>query len=156
MGRLIGGVLLGYVTIAFVVFAALSLAYVAVGTDGAFRPGVFDVSPLWMAISIVVGFGAAFLGGVIARRIVRDGLGPKILAGVIVFLGVVMALTAGGAAEVAGVRTESIGTFEAMQFAQTPFWMMLLNPVIGAIGVLLGGGVLGPGRAKAAPDVVAT
>jgi hypothetical protein len=30
--------------------------------------------------------------------------------------------------------------FEAMQQAQTPVWVMLLNPVIGAIGVLVGGG----------------
>lgn len=156
MGRLIASVLLGYVIMALTVFAGLSLAYVAVGTDGAFRPGLYDVSPLWVVVSIVVGFGAALAGGWVARRIARSTSGPLVLAVVVAALGVAMAvLTLFGEAADPGVRTGAVGTFEAMSYAQTPFWIMLVNPFVGAVGVLLGGGVLSTASAKVQPDAAA-
>lgn len=144
MGRIIGAVVLGYIAMALIVFAGLSLAFVGLGPDRAFRPGVFDVSPLWVVVSVIVGFGAALAGGWVARRIARRALGPRVLAGVVFVLGAVLALgtLAGGAPEATGLRTEVIGTLEAMQFAQTPFRAMLANPLIGALGVLLGGNAL--------------
>lgn len=156
MGRLIGAVLLGYVIMAVSVFAGLSLAYVALGTDGAFRPGVYDVSPLWVVISLVVGFGAALLGGLVARRVARAASGPLVLAVVVAALGVTMAvLTLLGEGADPGLRTGAVGTFEAMSYAQTPFWIMLVNPFVGAVGVLLGGGVLSPATTHVQPDAAA-
>ena len=73
MGRLFGSVLLGYIAMAFAVFAGLSLAFVALGADRAFRPGVFDVSAVWVVVSFIVGFGAALLGGWVARRVAKRG-----------------------------------------------------------------------------------
>lgn len=155
MGRTIGAVLLGYVTIAFTVFAGLSLAYVAVGTDGAFRPGLYEVSTLWVAISFVVSFGAALAGGWVARGIGHSTSGPLVLAGVVAVLGVGMALLTLSADADPGLRTGAVGTFEAMSSAQTPFWIMLLNPLVGAVGVLLGGGVWGAASTNVQPDAAA-
>jgi hypothetical protein len=142
MGRLIGAVLLGYVTLALLIFAGLSLAYVVVGADGAFRPGVYDVSTLWIVISFVVSFGAAIAGGWVARRVARTPTGPRVLAGLVVVVGVAMTLATMGATEVAGARTEAIGAMEAMQVAQTPLWIMLVNPLVGVLGILIGGNAL--------------
>jgi hypothetical protein len=152
MGRLIGAVLLGYIAMALAVFAGLSLAFVGLGPDRAFRPGVYDVSALWVVVSFIVGFGAALAGGWVARRIARRALGPRVLAGVVAVLGAMLALTTvmGGAPEAIGLRTEVVGTFEAMQFAQTPFWIMLTNPLIGALGVLIGGSALRSDETQAA------
>lgn len=156
MGRIIGAVLLGYVIIALAVFAGLSLAYVAVGTDGAFRPGLYDVSTLWVVISFVVGFGAALAGGWVARRVARSTSAPLVLAGVVAALGVAMAVfSLSGEAADPGLRTGAVGTFEAMGYAQTPFWIMLLNPLVGAVGVLLGGGVLRGGSTNDQPAAAA-
>jgi hypothetical protein len=160
MGRLIGAVLLGYVVVALCVFAGLSAAYVELGPDGAFRPGVYDVSALWLVISLIVGFVAAVLGGWVARRIARSPTGPRVLAGLIAALGVALALVAlVGEPAATGVRTEAIGTTEAMQYARTPVWMMFLNALIGALGVLVGGKALrrgtdpAPGIAVPTPNV---
>lgn len=147
MGRLIGAVLLGYVTLALLIFACFTLAYMAMGADRAFRPGVYDVSTVWVVMSIVVSFLAALAGGRVARHIAGTATGPRVLAAVVVVLGVVMTLaTMGGATEAAGARPDGVGAMDAMQVAQTPFWVMLLNPFIGALGILLGGKAL-PGSA---------
>jgi hypothetical protein len=141
MLRLIGAVVLGYVIIGITVFAGLSALWLAIGPDRAFQPGVYDVSMTWVLLSVVVGFIAALAGGWVARRIERTPTGPRVLAAVVFVLGIVLALPALFAEAPASVmRDAGLSMFEAMQQAQTPVWVMLLNPVIGAIGVLVGGG----------------
>lgn len=149
MGRLIGGVVLGYITMAIAVFAGLSLLWMVLGTDGAFRPGSYDVSMAWALVSLVVGFGAALLGGFVSRRVSLVARGPQVLAAFVVVLGVLLALPVLLGAPEVGPRPETVGMFDAMQQAQTPAWIMLLNPLIGALGVLLGGGALGDSRSQA-------
>jgi hypothetical protein len=148
--RIAGAVILGYLAMVVVVFSGLTGAYLLLGADGAFQPGSFDVSLIWVIISVVVGFVAALLGGWTSRRVAGAVTGPRALAAVVVALGVVLALTslAGGAPE-AGVRAGDLGNMEAMQQARTPLWAMLLNPLIGAVGVLLGGRALGTARDRA-------
>jgi hypothetical protein len=141
MLRLIGAVMVGYVIIGIAVFAGLSGLWLAIGPDRAFQPGVYDVSMTWVLLSVVVGFVAALAGGWVARRIERTPTGPRVLAAVVFVLGIVLALPALFAEAPASVaRAAGMSMFEAMQQAQTPVWVMLLNPVIGAIGVLVGGG----------------
>lgn len=141
MGRVIGGVVAGYLAMAAVVFVGLTAAYVAMGADRAFLPGSYDVSVMWILTSLVVGFAAALLGGKVARAIARRATGPRALAAVVVVLGLVLAFAAmGGSQEAAGLRAGAVNALDAMQRAQTPLWVMLVNPVIGALGVLVGGG----------------
>lgn len=150
MLRTVGGVVLGYLVMAVLVFGGLSAAWALMGAERAFLPGVYDVSPLWIATSIVLGFGAALIGGVVVRRIAGTTNATRALALLVVVLGVAMVLPV-LTADVASVaiRTGAPSMFEAMGLARTPTWVMLLNPVIGAIGVLVGGGALAGGRATA-------
>jgi hypothetical protein len=151
--RIISAVVLGYLAMAVTVFAGLTVAYVAIGPERAFRAGAFDVSLMWVAISVVVGLGAALLGGWLARTVSRTPRGPQWLAGVVLVLGLALALPALLSDPAAAVaRTDVLGPFEAMMQARTPVWMMLVNPFIGVIGVLLGGRALG-GGASGAPVV---
>jgi hypothetical protein len=144
MGRLIGGVVLGYLAMAFTLFIALTIAYVAMGDDRAFGAGVYEVTLLWAIVSLIVGFAAALLGGRVARSIAKRAAGPRWLAVIVFALGigiaVVIALSEPGGT---AARTDLVGPFEAMRAAQTPLWLALLNPLIGAVGVLMGGGALG-------------
>lgn len=142
MGRLFGAVLLGYIVMGFAVFTAMSLSYMAIGADRAFRPGTYEVSAIWIVLSIAIGFGAAVLGGWVSRAVARRATGPRVLAAVVAVLGLGLALTVMGGTPDPGVRAETVTTFQAASVARSPFWLMLLNPVIGAIGVLIGGRAL--------------
>lgn len=152
MLRNVVGIVLGYVVMAAVVFIGLTAAWFAMRADGAFRPGVYDVSPLWIAVSLVVSVVAALLGGVVVRRVSHSVGATYVLAGLVIVLGIVAALPVltGDATEVA-TRTGVPSMTEAMRQARTPLWVALLNPVIGAIGVLLGGGAF-RGEQAAAPE----
>lgn len=47
MLRNLGGAALGYVVMAAVVFLTMTLAWIVLGPEGAFRPGVWDISGTW-------------------------------------------------------------------------------------------------------------
>src|SRR5690606_10543313 len=133
-------VVAGYATMFLVVFLGLSLVWVVLGADGAFQPGTFSVSTTWILLSIVVGFLAAMAGGWVSRRIAITDAGPKALALVVVVLGVLLAShTFAADATDAPVRTGTLPMFGAISAARTPAWVALLMPVLGAVGVVVGG-----------------
>jgi hypothetical protein len=142
--RTAGAVLLGYLAMAALVMAGLTVAYLAMGADAAFRPGSYDVSAVWIVVSLAVGLVAALLGGWVARRVGRTPTAPRALAALVLALGLLLALPAlfGSGERAAGARAGAPGAMEAMGLAHTPPWILLVNPLLGAAGVLAGGGVL--------------
>ncbi len=142
MARNIGSVILGYLVMIIVVFATFSLAYKVIGVEGSYQPGTYDVSMLWIVVSIVLGIVAAILGGFACARVAHSPVAPKALAAVVLILGLGMAIAAAtGAEDRVEVRPAEVSGLEAMQNSQTPIWVQFLNPLIGAVGVLYGAGL---------------
>jgi hypothetical protein len=141
MLRSIVGVVIGYLAIVAIVFVTFSIAYLSMGTGRAFQPGTYDVSLLWVAVSLILGFVAAMVGGVVCKAISGRSGSCKALAGLVVVLGFLMAIPAVTAAKPASqpVRAATVSNLEAMRQAQQPAWLALVNPILGAAGVLVGG-----------------
>ena len=140
MLRIVLAVIAGYLAMAVLVFATFTGAYLAMGTEGAFRPGSFDVSTLWIVVSVILSFIAALAGGWVCALVGRRRAAAVALAAVVVVLGLAVAameFTHSGE-RVLAARSGEISNFDAMQMAQQPMWLTLLNPVLGAAGVLLG------------------
>lgn len=139
MGRIIGAVVAGYVVLAVLVFATFTGLYLLMGPGLSFVPGSCEASALWIGLSTLLGFGAAVGGGCVACRIAR-AKGAKALAAVVVALGLLLAIPVILSASAHPAFDCSDATnMEAMQNARQPIWVALLNPFIGAAGVLLGG-----------------
>jgi hypothetical protein len=140
MGRKIGAVVLGYVTMFAGVFILFSTTYLLLGPGRSFQAGSCDVSAAWIIASIVLGFVAALLGGKVCLAVGKTRGTVQALAGLVIVLGLVFAIPVfTGPGEASAVACDGLGGMEAMQEAIQPVWMALLNPVIGAVGVLLGG-----------------
>lgn len=139
MGRLIGSVVVGYIVMFCVVFLVFSGAYFAMGADRAFLPGSYDPSMLWNVLSVVLGFAAAVIGGMVCVVIAKDARGPKWLAGLVLVLGLAFAIPVLRMAPASEPRAPGVSMMEAMGKARQPPWAALLNPVIGVLGVMVGG-----------------
>jgi len=140
MGRKIGAVVLGYLVMFATVFILFYVAYVLLGPGRSFQTGSCDVSAAWIIASIVLGFVAALLGGKVCLAVGKTRGTVQALAALVVVLGLALAIPVfTGPGEVSAVACDSLGGMEAMMEAVQPLWMALLNPVIGAVGVLLGG-----------------
>ena len=140
MAKIIGSAIAGYVIIFVAVFGLMTLSWFAVGVDGAFQPGVWDVTATWLVLMLASALLAAGLGGYVTAMMTSDARGPKILVGIVVVLGVLFALPvlidAGATAPLS--RPDELPMFEAMQNGKQPAWVALLNPVLGAVGVWIG------------------
>ena len=139
MGRKIAGIVVGYLVMFVAVFATFSAAFLAMGADRAFKPGTYDVTGLWLVVSTVLSLAAAVLGGWVAVALGRHAQVSRMLAVVVVVLGVVLAIPSLNAPRTDEPRTEAVGNTDAMMKARQPNAVSLLTPVIGAVGVLVGG-----------------
>ena len=138
MARIIGGVIIGYLAMAAFVFVTMSLAYLAMGAEMAFKPGSYEVTGVWVVTSIALSLAAAMIGGFICMLVARRGTAGRALAVVVFILGVAFALPALINPEPVLPRSAEVSDFEAMHSARQPTRILLATPLIGASGVILG------------------
>lgn len=132
------GAIAGYIATFIFIFATFSGAYLAMGADTAFTPGKYDVSMTWIIVSTILGFVGAVIGGYVASVIGGSGA-VKIMAGIVLVLGILTIVMVALSPAMIDVRTADVPNLEAMSKAQTPLWLAVLNPIIGIVGVLVGG-----------------
>jgi uncharacterized membrane protein YeaQ/YmgE (transglycosylase-associated protein family) len=139
MGRSILGVVVGYVLLFIILFCVLTAAYLGIGAERAFLPGSFRPSTLWNVIEVVVGFGAAMAAGWVCLAIARKRGAVTALIVVILVIGAVSAIPVVSAASAPeAVRDGSLTNMQAMMKARPAVWMTILNPILGAVGALVG------------------
>ena len=139
MLRSILAVIGGYVVMALFVMVALTLLYLVLGADGSFKPNSYEVSLSWALATTAVGFVAGALGGYACVAIAQRFRAALYLAVLVVVLGAISGVMAMSSEKVdLGPRSSELSSFEAATKAQQPLWAVLLNPVIGVVGVLAG------------------
>lgn len=138
MLRATGAVLAGYAVMFLSVFLTFSGLYLTIGADGAFEPGTYDVSVLWLVCSTVLNIVAALAGGLVCALIAHGGRAPGALAALVLLLGLAMAIPVVNAPPASELRSAAVPNMEAMMKARTPVWVALTNPLIGAVGALAG------------------
>jgi hypothetical protein len=139
MGRAILSVVVGYLVMFAAIFLLFSGLYLALGQERSFQPGSYDPSLLWNVVSFVLGISAAVLGGYVSARIARTATPPKVLAGVVLVIGLLSAIPVVTAASApAEVRSGEAGNLDAMMKAKQPAWVAVANPFVGLVGVLIG------------------
>ncbi len=114
--------------------------YLILGAEGAFQPGNYQASTTWLVLSTILGLIAAVLGGLVCVIIAKDHKAAIWLAGLVLVLGIIFAIPGLNApeAETNKVREGNVDNIEAMQNAKQPPIALILNPIIGAIGVMAG------------------
>ena len=140
MTRKIMGVVIGYITMFVIVFVSFTILYMILGHDRAFETGSYQVTTTWIILSFVLGLIAAILGGFVCALITKDRKTAYWLSGLVLVLGFAIAIPALGETdeEVNKVREDTVNNMEAMENAKQPSIMLIINPIIGAIGVIAG------------------
>jgi MFS family permease len=130
-------VVLGYLLMASTVAIARIASAIFLGLDVVLEPGLHAPSATWIALSFAVGIPAAIAGGYVCRRIGRSRMLLHAFAVAVLLLGL---LTAGAGMLGEPTPREAGETMsEALRQSRQPLWVALLNPLVGAGGILLGG-----------------
>ena len=139
MGRLLGSVVLGYVLMFVLVFLTFTGLYLVLGVDRSFQPGTYDASWWWIGLSTPLAFGAALMGGWACAAVARSDKGPRVLAGLVLVLGLALAVPMLRVPAESPPRSDAVRSMEAVEQARQPVGIAFLNPLLGAIGVMVGG-----------------
>lgn len=140
MLRKIIGVIVGYIAMTALIFITFTLLYLILGAEGSFQPGNFQTSTTWLVLSTILGLIAAVIGGLVCVIIAKDRKTAIWLAGLVLVLGIIFAIPGLSISEeeMNKVREGNVDNFEAMQNAEQPPLALILNPIIGSIGVMAG------------------
>jgi hypothetical protein len=130
------GVALGYIAMAIIVTLLCLGGFVALGVDRFFQPDSYEVSRLWLGVSVLISICSAVLGGYLCAAISRRMGACKVLALIVFALGILFCLPK--MREDTNWRAGEVPAWQVMNLAQMPAWMYIVTPVVGAIGVLLG------------------
>lgn len=136
MVRAILAIIVSYAVMAVVLTGLCLGGFVILGVDRFFQPDYYLVSPLWMAISLLIAAVTALLGGYVCAAISGSMTVCKVLALLIFTLHFVFCFSK--MHEDPHIRAGDVAVRDVMNLAQMPLWMHILTPTVGAISVLLG------------------
>lgn len=137
--KILGGVI-GYLVFFICIFLLFSGLYLVLGPDRSFLPAQYHPTMLWTISAFVLGFIASVIGGYVASLIGKSG-GVKIMAGILVIIGAIVIVMLAFDKTPEEVRTGDVPNWDAMLKAREPLWVGVVNPILGLIGVFVGGGL---------------
>jgi hypothetical protein len=132
------GVVVGYIVMAIFSFAIFTCAYLALGAERVFEPESYDVSTIWMALMVAIGLVGGIIGGWVCAAISKSKGACTAFAVIVLVLGIIVAIMTKMKDAPDTARSGDVPNLQAMQMAQTPTWLCLLNPFVVAGGVLIG------------------
>ena len=135
------GVIIGYIVMFILQVIAFMTIYSIVGANWSFKPASYQASTRWTVMQFGVILVTTIIAGLICALIAQGGKAPLVLAAVVLVLGVALGVagTALRPADTHEVRAGDVPNMEAMSKARHPTWVIFLGPVIGAVGVVIGG-----------------
>lgn len=137
MLKSIVGVVVGYVAMFSVAFAAYTAAYLGLGTERVFQPGTYALSGIWIGLVIVITFIAGLVGGLTCAAISKSRTAGLVFALIVFVLSFIFELP-NIMKDHPEARTGDVSNMEAMEKAQPPVWLCLLIPFLGGAAVLMG------------------
>ncbi|HJZ80780.1 MAG TPA: hypothetical protein VKD91_10560 [Pyrinomonadaceae bacterium] len=141
MVRKVLAVIVGYLVMFALQFAAFMTVYTVMGADWSFKPRSYHASTRWTLMQFTVIFVTALIAGLVCALIARGGKAPLALAVVALVIGFTLGAlhVATQPADTGEMRPASVPNMEAMTKARHPTWVIFLGPVIAALGIAIGG-----------------
>ena len=130
-------------------FAAFTGCYFALGAEGTFQADSYNVTTVWIGLTVVVCLLGGMVGGFVCAAISKSRKTCQVFAFIVFFVGLLACLIPAmkGSPNAPNVRAGEVSNLDAMDLAVLPMWLHILTPVVSAAGVLLGARMKGRGDA---------
>ena len=124
----------------FVVFLAIFTGlYFALGVERVFQADSYEVSMLWIVLTLAVGFLVCMFAGYLCAAISNSWRTCQVFALIVFLLALIQCFSAlKRNPDAPNVRAGEVGMFDAMALAVSPFWLHLVNPLLNGAGALIG------------------
>ena len=124
----------------FVIFMAIFTGlYFALGVERIFQADSYEVSMLWIALTLVISFLVSMFAGWLCAAISKSWRACQVFALIVFLLALMQCLSAlRRNPDAPNTRAGEVGMFDAMSLAVSPLWLHFVNPILSGAGVLLG------------------
>ena len=140
MLRSVLGVIVAFILLAILQVASFMTMYGLMGTDWSFKPASYQPSTRWTTMQFLIIMVTSIIAGLICAAIAKGGKAPLALAAGVLVLGLGAALLRTSLhPDTHEVRIGNVSQTDARDKARHPMWVLFLGPVIGAVGVVVGG-----------------
>jgi hypothetical protein len=113
--------------------------YFALGVERVFQPDSYQISMLWLGLSIIGSFFMAMFAGWLCVAISKSFRVGQVFALIVLVGSGIMCLSAlYRESEGPHVRAGEVGFSDAMERGVSPRWLHFVNPVLTAAGALVG------------------
>lgn len=140
MLRTVAGVLVGFIAMFATVIALFGAVDVGMDPERLLEPGVYAPGLLVCVLGCGIGLLGAVVGGIVARKLGATRTAVLVLTLIVIALGGTKAV---GSLSQQPRQPEArpAGEFDLVKRMKMvePTWVAMANPVIGAVGLLLGG-----------------
>jgi hypothetical protein len=132
-------IIVSYIAL-FVIFMVIFTGlYFALGVERVFQTDSYEVSMLWIVLTLVIGFLVSIFSGYLCAAISKSWRTCQVFALIVFLVSLIQCWSAlKRNPEAPNTRAGEVGMFEAMSLAVSPFWLHLVNPVLCGAGVLIG------------------
>jgi CDP-diglyceride synthetase len=125
----------------FVIFMAIFTGlYFALGVERVFQMDSYEVSMLWIVLTLIIGFLVSMFAGYLCAAISKSWRVCQIFALIVFLLAVIQCFSdlKRNNPDAPNTRAGEVGMFDAMRLAVSPFWLHVVNPLLCGAGVLIG------------------
>jgi hypothetical protein len=129
-------VVASYIAMAIFIGGLCLLGFVVLGLDRFFQTDTYEVTTLWLGISVVISIVSSILGGYLCAAISGSMGACKTLAVIVFTVGYLVCFPK--MREDTHVRAGEVPLSQVMNLAQMPVWMYVVTPALGAIFILIG------------------
>ena len=139
MFKSIAAIIVSYVVM-FVLFMAIFTGlYFALGVERVFQPDSYEVSMLWIVVTLVIAFVVTIFSGYLCAAISKSWRTCQVFALIVFLLALWHCFSAVRRdSEGPNVRAGDVTYLEAFGHVVTPMWLHFINPVVNGVGILLG------------------
>ena len=132
-------IIISYIVLFAVFLAIFTGLYFVLGVERVFQTDSYEVSMLWIVLTLVIGFLVSMFSGWLCAAISKSWRTCQVFALIVFLLALIQCFSAlKRNPDAPNVRAGEVGMFEAMALAVTPLWLHFVNPVLSGAGVLVG------------------
>jgi hypothetical protein len=133
-------IIVSYVVGNIVFFGIITGCFFLLGVERVFQPDSYEISNAWLALTLVVGFFGAAVGGLICLSISHSWRACQALALIVLMLTSISCILEFRRInpDAPNIRAGEVEYLDAMKLGVPPRWFPFVNPIVTCMGVLAG------------------
>lgn len=132
-------IIVSYIAMFVLFMAIFTCFYFMLGIERVFQADSYEVTMLWIVLTLVIGFLVTMFAGFLCAAISKSWRTCQVFALIVFLLALIQCFSAlKRSPDAPNTRAGEVTMFEAMGLAVSPLWLHFVNPLINGAGVLLG------------------